>query len=128
MKIKLIVLTALALTHAAFAADTGSSMSLASTPNHLTIAAINDEKGMFSVRELHDMGTSGVQQIDYVVNCANQTLALAGFAVVNSKARLISNANSSSTLSFYKPAIEHDQAITSNVCKKLVTMNTVVVQ
>ena len=125
---KLFVLTGLVLANVAFAADTTSGISLASTPNHLTVATINDDKGMFSVRELHDMGTSGVQQIDYVVNCANQTLALAGFAVVNSKARLTSNAKSSSVLSFYKPVIEHDQKIASNVCNKLVTMNNVVTQ
>jgi len=72
------------------------------------------------------MGSSGAQQIDYVVNCSNQTLALAGFAVMTSKGRLTSNspAPTSDNLSFYKSMIEHDQKITSIVCKNLVTLNT----
>ncbi|MFM9991587.1 MAG: hypothetical protein ACKVOY_09155 [Burkholderiaceae bacterium] len=112
------------MTNTAFATDT------AAIHNHLTIAAIDQQKGLFNVRELHDMGSSGVQQIDYVVNCSNQTLALAGFAVMTSKGRLTSNAPAatSATHSFYKPVIEHDQRITSKVCKNLVTMSTAVSQ
>ena len=117
---KFALLTGLILTNTAFATDT------AAIHNHLTIAAIDQQKGLFNVRELHDMGSSGVQQIDYVVNCSNQTLALAGFAVVTSKGRLTSNspAATSATLSFYKPMIEHDQRIASNVCGNLLTLNT----
>jgi hypothetical protein len=108
------------LTNTAFATDT------AAIHNHLTIAAIDQQKGLFNVRELHDMGSSGVQQIDYVVNCSNQTLALAGFGVMTSKGRLTSNslAATSANLSFYKPMIEHDQKITINVCKNLVTLTS----
>ena len=121
---KFALLTGLILTNTAFATDT------AAIHNHLTIAAVDQQKGLFNVRELHDMGSSGVQQIDYVVNCSNQTLALAGFAVVTSKGRLTSNASptTSSTLSFYKPVIEHDQRIASNVCGNLLTMSTAVSQ
>lgn len=117
---KFVFLTGLILTNTAFATDT------AAIHNPLTIAAIDQQKGLFNVRELHDMGSSGVQQIDYVVNCSNQTLALAGFAVMTSKGLLTSNAppTTSSTLSFYKPVIEHDQRIASNVCGNLLTMNT----
>jgi len=119
---KFALLTGLILTNTAFATDT------AAIHNHLTIAAVDQQKGLFNVRELHDMGSSGVQQIDYVVNCSNQMLALAGFAVMTSKGRLTSNAQptTSSTLSFYKPVIEHDQRIASNVCKNFVTMSTAV--
>lgn len=121
---KIALLTGLILTNTAFATDT------ATLHNHLTIAAIDQQKGLFNVRELHDMGSSGVQQIDYVVNCSNQTLALAGFAVMTAKGRLTSNSPTTTyaTLSFYKPMIEHDQRIASNVCKNLVTMNTAVSQ
>ena len=121
---KFALLTGLILTNTAFATDT------AAIQNHLTIAAIDQKKGLFNVRELHDMGSSGVQQIDYVVNCSNQTLALAGFAFMTTKGRLTSNspAATSATLSFYKPVIEHDQRIASNVCKNLVTLNTAVSQ
>jgi len=117
---KFALLTGLILTNTAFATDT------AAIHNPLTIAAIDQQKGLFNVRELHDMGSSGVQQIDYVVNCSNQTLALTGFAVMTSKGRLTSNspAATTSTLSFYKPVIEHDQRIASNVCGNLLTMNT----
>jgi hypothetical protein len=117
---KFVLLTGLILTNTAFANDA------AALHNHLTIAAIDQQKGLFNARELHDMGSSGVQQIDYVVNCSNQTLALAGFAVMTSKGRLTSNAppTTSSTLSFYKPVIEHDQRIASNVCGNLLTLNT----
>jgi len=117
---KFALLTGLILTNTAFATDT------AAIHNHLTIAAVDQQKGLFNVRELHDMGSSGVQQIDYVVNCSNQMLALAGFAVMTSKGRLTSNAQptTSSTLAFYKPVIEHDQRIASNVCGKLLTLNT----
>jgi len=117
---KFALLTGLILTNTAFATDT------AAIHNHLTIAAIDQQKGLFNVRELHDMDLSGVQQIDYVVNCSNQTMALTGFAVMTSKGRLTSNypAATSSTLSFYKPVIEHDQRIASNVCGNLLTLNT----
>lgn len=125
---RILVLSSLVVFNASFASDTTSSMSLVSTSNHLTVAALNDVKGMFNVRELHDMGSSGVQQIDYVVDCANETLALAGFAVINSKARLTGYSSSPSTLAFYKPAIEHDQNIASTVCKKLVTLNNIKAQ
>ena len=117
---KFALLTSLILTNTAFATDT------AAIHNHLTIATIDQQKGLFNVRELHDMGSSGVQQIDYVVNCSNQTLALTGFAVMTSKGRLTSNAPAatSATYSFYKPVIEHDQRIASNVCGNLLTINT----
>ena len=124
MMTKFALLTGLILINTAFAAETPA------VTNGLTIAVIDQQKGLFNVRELHDMGSSGVQQIDYVVNCANQTLALSGFTVITSKGRLTSLAPSttSPTLSFYKPVIEHDQRITSKVCGNLVTLNSTVAQ
>jgi hypothetical protein len=119
---KFALLTGLVLTNTVFASETPAVNS------GLTIAVIDQQKGLFNVRELHDMGSSGVQQIDYVVNCANQTLALTGFSVITSKGRLTSVATSttSSTLSFYKPLIDHDQRIASSVCGNLITMNSAV--
>jgi hypothetical protein len=116
---KFAVLAFLMLTNTAFANETRAA------PNRLIIAAVDQQKSLFNVRELHDMGSSGVQQIDYVVDCSNQKLALAGFAVMTSKGRLTSNvpASGSGKLSFYKPVIEHDQKIASNVCDNLITMN-----
>ena len=119
---KFALLTGLILTNTAFATESPAVNS------GLTIAVIDQQKGLFNVRELHDMGSSGVQQIDYVVNCANQTLALTGFSVITSKGRLtsVATATTSPTLSFYKPLIEHDQRIASSVCGNLVSMNSAV--
>ena len=117
---KVVIITSIVLTNAVFAAD------LIKNQNRLTVAAINEQKDLFNVRELHDMGASGIQQIDYVVNCADQRMALAGFSVINTQGQmkttfpLVSN----TTVSFYKPAIDHDQKITNNVCKNLMTLNS----
>ena len=77
-------------------------------------------KGMSKVREFHDMGATGVQQIDYVVNCSANTMALADFAVMTAQGRLPVAASDATlnTLSFYKPVIEHDQKIAANTCSK----------
>lgn len=117
---KFALLTGLILTNSVFATE------IVSTQNQLTIAAINNQKELFSVRELHNMGASGVQEIDYVVNCSNQTLALSGFALMTEKGRLISNepATQSASLAFYKPVIDHGQKITNSACNNLVTMNS----
>lgn len=122
MTSKFIFLTGLILTNTVFATET------ASMQNVLTIAAINNQKDIFNVRELHDMGVSGVQEIDYVVNCSNQTLALSGFAVMTAKGRLTSNEPGAdrASLNFYKPVIEHDQKMSNRVCNNQVTMNNTV--
>ena len=84
--------------------------------------ALIEEQGFTKVREFHDMGSHGVQQIDYVVNCATHTLALADFAVLTEKGRSPANPSEAtiSMLTFYKPLIEHDKKITANVCNKQV--------
>lgn len=82
-------------------------------------------KALVNVREFHDMGQSGVQQIDYVVNCSNQTMAMSGFQVLKGSdiASVGYLAPQNQQLSFYKPVIEHDLKISSNVCEKQVAMN-----
>jgi len=119
MIIPFATLAGLILTGTAFAAETPA------IHQGLSIAAIDKQKGLFNVRELHDMGKSGVQQIDYVVDCSNRTLALTGFAVLTAQGRLTSNmpTASSDSPSFYKPVIEHDQRIATSVCGNLITMN-----
>lgn len=121
---KFVIVTSVVLTHAVFAAD------LVKSENRITVAAINDQKDLFNVRELHDMGASGVQQIDYVVNCAKQKMALAGFSVINTNGQMKTTVPSVSntSLAFYKPAIEHDQKITNNVCNNLMTLNSAITQ
>jgi hypothetical protein len=64
------------------------------------------------------MGSSGVQQIDYVVSCADQKLSLVDFKVLtsmSSKSEDASNKNIAD-LSFYTPVIQHDINIVSKVC------------
>ena len=80
---------------------------------------------LVNVREFHDMGQSGVQQIDYVVNCSNQTMAMSGFQVLKGFdiASVGYLAPKTQQLSFYTPVIDHDLKIASNVCEKQVAMN-----
>ena len=82
--------------------------------------AVQEEQGFTKVREFHDMGHHGVQQIDYVVNCATQTLSLADFAVLTEKGRMPIHPSEATVnmLSFYKPVIEHDKKIAANACNK----------
>ncbi len=83
-----------------------------------TIAAVDGKTNLTKLREFHDVGDRGVQQIDYVVSCVNGELALAGFNLLTANAY---NDNRTarptySDLSFYKPVIQHDINIVSNVC------------
>ena len=117
---KFIFTTGILLTNLAFATDD----SLGKTD--LSIAAISMDKGLFHVREMHDMGKDGTQHIDYIVDCSKQTMALAGFSIISTNGKLKSTVPSSSpsTLAFYRPVIDHDKKITQNTCIKLLTMNS----
>jgi len=93
-----------------------TSMQLNEDP--LSISPISNQSAMFSALELHDMGDLGTQEIEYVVNCQNQTMSLTGFAVITPSGRVTSNdtnANSNS-ISFYKPTYEHDVRILHKAC------------
>jgi len=84
----------------------------------VSISPISHQSAMFSALELHDMGDLGKQEIEYVVNCQNKTMALTGFAVITPSGRVTSNetnANSNS-ISFYKPTYEHDVRILHKAC------------
>ena len=123
---KFVVLTALILANTVFASESIQSIHHDSTQGTLAVFAINEKIGMFHVRESYDMGISGVQQIDYIVNCDKKIMALVNFAVQTAKGRLTSNKNEdhSADITFYKPKYEHDQRISNNVCNKLVTFNS----
>ena len=123
---KFVVLTTLTLSNTAFASESIQSIHQDSTQDTLVVFAINEKIGTFHVRDSHDMGISGVQQIDYIVNCENKTMALVNFAVQTAKGRLTSNKpeDHSADITFYKPKYEHDQRISNNVCNKLVTFNS----
>jgi len=130
------LIVGLVLSSMAYAADQNSSavvsdkeatVMIASAKDTWSVVATNNNMGLTKVREFHDMGDSGVQQIDYVVNCKDQTLALAGFSVLTSKGRLpVRSAEPTFTdLAFYKPMIDHDKNITNNICEKRLAMNSV---
>jgi len=123
---KFVVLTALILSNTVFASELIQSIHHDSTQGTLAVFAINEKIGTFHVRESYDMGMSGVQQIDYIVNCDNKTMALVNFAVQTTKGRLTSNKteDDSADITFYEPKYEHDQRISNNVCNKLVTFNS----
>ena len=118
--------TAMAATpdNSAVVSDKDHAVMLTSSKDTWSVVALNNQQGLTKVREFHDMGASGVQQIDYVVNCAEHTLAMAGFTVLTEKGPLPLNSVSPtfSQLAFYKPAIEHDTNITNNVCEKRIAM------
>ena len=102
------------------------SILLASNNTTWSFVAPSSSQGLTNVREFHDMGASGVQQIDYVVNCANQTMAMSGFQILTgSDSKPVGFvAPKTQKLSFYKPAIDHDKQIASNTCNKQVAMNS----
>ena len=102
-----------------------ASVLIASNQSTLTYAALNTSKGMSHVREFHDMGASGVQQIDYVVNCGNQTMAMSGFQVHTAQGSLSpkESIGAGRVLNFYTPVIEHDKKIAANVCGKMMALN-----
>jgi len=105
--------------------DKDPDILLASNDKTWSYAAYNSN-GLANVREFHDMGKSGVQQIDYVVNCTNQTMAMSGFQILVGfdSEPLGYVAPKSQPLSFYKPAIDHDLKISSNACGNQLALNS----
>ena len=101
------------------------SILLAMNNTTWSFVAPSSSQGLTNVREFHDMGASGVQQIDYVVNCANQTMAMSSFQILTGPDSKPAGfvASKRQKLSFYVPAIDHDKKIASNTCNKLVAMN-----
>ena len=122
----IIATTVLATTASAFAAGAADSAVIKDNEPIITLAMDQStwsyvaaaQKGMSKVREFHDMGVAGVQQLDYVVSCTNGKLALASFKVLTAMAPDIGEATEPSigALSFYQPVIQHDKNIVDNVC------------
>ena len=95
--------------------------------NTWAVVAANSSKGLTKMREFHDMGEAGVQQIDYVVNCSNRKLSMANFQVLtemNAKTSDVAE-RSLAELKFYQPVIQHDINIVDNVCGGRLAMNKV---
>jgi len=104
--------------NAAVISDKDEIMTVVVAENTWAVVAANSSKGFTKLREFHDMGDAGVQQIDYVVNCSNRKLSMADFKVLTgmSAKNTQDNDRSISELSFYKPVIQHDINIVDNVC------------
>jgi len=95
--------------------------------NTWAVVAANSSKGLTKLREFHDMGEAGVQQIDYVVNCSNRKLSMANFQVLTEMNAKTSDVAERSLveLKFYQPVIQHDINIVDNVCGGRLAMNKV---
>ncbi len=129
---KLITLLACLVVSSVTTAATSNASSFDKDPDILL--ASNDKtwsyaayspNGLANVREFHDMGKSGVQQIDYVVNCKSQTMAMSSFQILlgyESKP-LVYVSPETQPLSFYKPVIDHDLKIASNACGNQLAFN-----
>jgi hypothetical protein len=102
----------------AIISDKDEIITVALAENTWAVVATDTSKGFTKLREFHDMGDAGVQQIDYVVNCNNGKLSMADFKVLTSMSE--KNTQESvrgiAELSFYKPVIQHDINIVENVC------------
>ena len=104
--------------NAAVISDKDEIITVTVADNTWAVVATNSTKGLTKLREFHDMGDAGVQQIDYVVNCNNRKLSMADFKVLTA----MSPQNKQTTerevadLSFYQPVIQHDINIVENVC------------
>ena len=124
---KVILTLLLATSSAAFAApatnpaaivDGEKVAALDISINNWAIVANNSINGKTKIREFYDMGNLGVQQIDYVVSCADQKLSLAGFKVLTGMSSKTDNESEKNIadLTFYTPYIQHDINIVSKVC------------
>jgi hypothetical protein len=117
--------TASGLASAVTFPSTGSSVLIASDAQTKLYAVSDRAQQVKKAREFHDMGASGVQQIDYVVNCGNQTMAMSGFQIHTAQGSFFpkESIGAGRVLNFYAPVIEHDKQIAANVCGKLMALN-----
>lgn len=109
--------------------DNDPVMLLATSADSWTVISMESSRGMSKVRKFFDMGASGVQQIDYVVNCANKSVALAGFAVLKSSENAPAGpmaVSSYDDLSFYTPKLDIDRNVANTACDKRLAMSNTV--
>ena len=93
---------------------------------NLTVISLDSTVPMAKVRKFFDLGANGAQQIDYVVNCANKSVALAGFQVTTSLNQAPSAAEAAPSfddLSFYKPVLDIDRNAVNTACDKRLSMS-----
>ena len=113
--------------NAAIISDKDEVITVAVADNTWAVVATNSIKGLTKLREFHDMGDAGVQQIGYVVNCSNRKLSMANFQVLTEMNAKPTEAvdRSMAELKFYQPVIQHDINIVDNVCGGRLAMNKV---
>jgi hypothetical protein len=102
-------------------ADNEPVMMVAASGNSWTVISMENSKQMAKVRKFFVMGAIGVQQIDYVVNCKNKSVALAGFQVLKSSENAPSGpmaVQSYDDLSFYTPKLDIDRNVANTACDK----------
>lgn len=132
----LVFAVALASTSIAFAtnaqntaviSDKEEIITVSVADNPWAVVATRSDKGLTKLREFHDMGDAGVQQIDYVVNCNNRKLSMAEFKVLTAMApqNKQTTERDVADLSFYQPVIQHDINIVENVCGGKLAMGKV---
>ena len=91
-----------------------------------TMISLDNTVPMAKVRKFFDLGANGAQQIDYVVNCADKSVALAGFQVLTSMDQAPTTAASVPSfddLSFYKPVLDIDRNAANTACDKRLAMS-----
>lgn len=106
--------------------DNEPVMLLAASGNNWTVISMESSRGMAKVRKFFDMGANGVQQIDYVVNCANKSVALAGFSILSSSENAPSGPMTTPSyddLSFYTPKLDIDRNVANTACDKRLAMS-----
>lgn len=107
-------------------ANTEPVVMISGTGNNWTMIAQDSTYQMAKVRKFFDLGANGAQQIDYVVNCSDKSVALAGFQVLKSSDS-VPSANAAvpsfDDLSFYKPVLEIDRNAANTACDKRIAMS-----
>ena len=133
----ILVLTALIASNAALAnasdeqatiSDNEPVITIANSSTSWTVISMESNRGMSKVRKFFDMGASGVQQIDYVVNCSNKSVALAGFSILKSSENVPAGPMASPSydeLSFYTPKLDIDRNVANTACDKRLAMSEI---
>lgn len=108
--------------------DNESVILISGTGNNWTKIAQDNTYQMAKVRKFFDLGANGAQQIDYVINCSDKSVALAGFQVFKTADQAPSHTAvvpSFDDLSFYKPVMEIDRNAANTACDQRLALSSV---
>lgn len=106
-------------------ADNEPAVLISGAGKNWTMLSMDNTRQMVKVRKFFDMGANGAQQIDYVVNCADKSVALAGFQVLKSSDITPPTAAaipSFDDLSFHKHILDIDRNTENSACLKRLAM------